>query len=250
MSNKERLETIISNVCNDKLEGLYLPLALEMAQSLQVREEQELEDTDLEMISSGVVYAASVHLSLTEGLVVDDEAIANAFSVTIPQMEDMANHLFQLESLLGASEEELDLMEQEETPVVTEEVAVEDDLKEDSSLTINRFAVTLTPKQLFVDFLNRMEVSETPLHIEHFRNQSSVYLIDDSEDVHLGAPENFLASHAEKMVQMELTKEFVDAKYWPTNMDIDHLLSWFDYSISIMVTDLHAPHPLLHDVEA
>ncbi|MCT4674000.1 MAG: hypothetical protein ACPGSG_05395 [Prolixibacteraceae bacterium] len=255
MSNKERLEETITSVCKEKFSGNYLPLAIDMAGSLQINESEALEVHDLEMIAAGVVYAASVHLSLTEGTMMEDEAISMAFNVSIDQMEEMANHLFQLESLLGANEEELSLMEQEQE----QEVVVEEKQEEESKTltnmdalepsTVNRFAVTLTPKQLFIDFLNRMEVSETPLYLEHFRNQSSVYLIDDKEDVHLGAPEHFLAAHAEKMVQMELTKEFVDSKYWPSNIETDLLLSWFDFSISIMVTDLHAPAALKHDVE-
>ncbi|QZE13615.1 hypothetical protein K4L44_13695 [Halosquirtibacter laminarini] len=248
MSNKKQLECIIVDKCNTSLDGKYLPLATQMADTLQIREDEILSDKDFEMIASGVVYAASIHLSLTEGLMIDDEEIAMAFGISIPQMEEMANHLFQLESLLGASDAEMDRMETEVD--LPKETKVEDpEILSSGPLTINRFAVTLTPKQLFVDFLNRMEVSETPLHMEHFRNQSSVYLIDDKEDVHLGAPELFLAPHAENMVQMELTKEFVDSKYWPTGIDMDHLLSWFDYSISIMVTDLHAPNALIHDIE-
>ncbi|OAZ05332.1 hypothetical protein [Flavobacterium succinicans] len=105
---------------------------------------------------------------------------------------------------------------------------------------LNRSAITITPKQPFVDWANAL-APEFPMKISVL-GESHTYLTNpDFEDA-----EKHLKKYFKQIFIEELDSIWTDEQDWPQKRDFKTFCEWFSFEISDWVQDL-STKPLFDD---
>jgi len=108
----------------------------------------------------------------------------------------------------------------------------EDDLTNNDSGYIERYAIIVKPKQAFHLWLEQLPNLEIDLDLE--LNQPSVYLIDDQyQDLNKWLKKNY-----DTIFQIELEDWSEYKKYWPRNRNYKSFMQWFTVEASFLVYDM------------
>jgi hypothetical protein len=103
---------------------------------------------------------------------------------------------------------------------------------------INRFAITLVPKDAFTNWLNEV-LDEEDLDIESLLDQGfQTFLLpvfDDDCDEELAT---YIETCSKDMIAAQLMAWEVDEAEWPEELNVDLLNEWFMLDFSDLVLDL------------
>ena len=101
---------------------------------------------------------------------------------------------------------------------------------------IDRAALTIIPKQPYVEWANHVDNQEPKLSLESEDVEHTVYLIDDvANDRGVTAA---LKKHYAEIFEEELVAWMQDEKTWPPNRDYRMFREWFEVKVSSVVMDL------------
>ncbi len=98
---------------------------------------------------------------------------------------------------------------------------------------INRIAITITPKQAFVDWLQKIEGNTL---FPHKIEDDNIYLLeekDTNEEI-----ESYLRKNFDKIFVEELRLWYEDEKSWPANRNYKMFREWFSVAYTAAVYDL------------
>jgi hypothetical protein len=97
---------------------------------------------------------------------------------------------------------------------------------------LNRSAITITPKQPFVDWANAL-TPELPMQLDVL-GESHTYLTNPDFD----NAEKHLKKYFKQVFEEELEAIWTDENDWPQKRDFQTFCLWFDFEISDWVQDL------------
>jgi hypothetical protein len=112
---------------------------------------------------------------------------------------------------------------------------------------INRAALTVIPKQLFIDWVSLHDSAATPLAVNDLRDEVTVYLVDEvliEADV-----AKALKRHYAAIFEQELAAWYSDKRRWPQQRDLRTFKRWFDVKVSSVVIDLSDHHLAVEEFE-
>lgn len=98
--------------------------------------------------------------------------------------------------------------------------------------TLNRSAITIKPKQPFVDWANKV-IPELPTEL-NVLGESKTYLTNPDFD----NAEKHIKKYFKQIFEEELEGTWLNENDWPINRDFKTFCEWFDFEISDLVTDL------------
>ena len=101
---------------------------------------------------------------------------------------------------------------------------------------VNRAALTVIPKQPYVDWANSVDEEEPKLSLNSPYLEYTVYLIGNVANDQDVAAE--LKKHYAEIFQEELVAWMQEEKTWPEKRDYETFREWFDVKVSSMVIDL------------
>lgn len=97
---------------------------------------------------------------------------------------------------------------------------------------INRSAITILHKQLFIQWHNAL-CPDMPMH-ENMLGEAKTYLVkEDFEDA-----QKLIKKHYKQIFELELEGIWTDENDWPQNRNWKLFNEWFHYEISDFVIDL------------
>jgi len=102
---------------------------------------------------------------------------------------------------------------------------------------VKRTAVTVIPKQPFVNWANSVDDS----HVKFGDNpapEHTIYLVEDIADYVVDTVE-IIRPHFEFIFEEELVSWHRLVSDWPAKRDLDTFLEWFEVEIHSLVLDLH-----------
>lgn len=97
---------------------------------------------------------------------------------------------------------------------------------------LNRSAITITPKQPFVDWANAL-TPELPMEINDLVESHTYLTNPDFEDA-----EKHLKKYFKQIFIEELDGIWTDEQDWPQKRDFKTFCEWFSFEISDWVQDL------------
>ena len=101
---------------------------------------------------------------------------------------------------------------------------------------INRTALTVKPKQPFIDWANSLDDDGPKLNINDPHYEPTVYLIDEAIDDR--ALSRILSRHYSQIFENELAGWHLVVEDWPEKRDGRTFKKWFEVTVSTMVLDL------------
>lgn len=110
--------------------------------------------------------------------------------------------------------------------------------------TINRSALVVTPKQLFLDWLHSVDPSSYDLTLHDLTLEPTIYLIPERD-----TPKEIdqaLHERCEEIFEEQLAGWFKDVTTWPSDRGFDVFCRWFDYQHHSMLIDL-CDDPLIRE---
>lgn len=100
----------------------------------------------------------------------------------------------------------------------------------------NRAALTVIPKQPYIDWANSLDELEPKLDINDPHYEFTVYLVDEVADE--AAVARALRRHYPYIFEHELVAWYRDEKDWPQQRDFRTFKAWFEVKVSSVVLDL------------
>lgn len=101
--------------------------------------------------------------------------------------------------------------------------------------TVNRVAITMIPKETFINFLNKVFPANTTTLESAYSEGFQVYLVPNFSD------EQKANAYLKRIAPMVLEKEFeswkIPKESWPEKLTIDVLLDFFEYDASVGLFD-------------
>lgn len=96
---------------------------------------------------------------------------------------------------------------------------------------LNRFALTLRPREPFLGWVNGHPQGKLPLvhTLEHIREDPTVYLIQDCETVDEGR--QWVYGEFEFFFKEQLEAWWTDEESWPKNRTLEMFKEWFDIEV-------------------
>ena len=101
---------------------------------------------------------------------------------------------------------------------------------------INRAALTIIPRQPYVEWANRVDDEEPKMNLDDPQDEYTFYLIDNVANER--GVTAWLRKHFAEIFEEELAAWMQDEKTWPPNRDYRMFREWFDVQVSSMVIDL------------
>lgn len=101
---------------------------------------------------------------------------------------------------------------------------------------INRTALTVIPKQLYINWANTLDDDGPKLDINAPYYEPTVYLIDEVADD--AVLTRALRRHYAQIFEHELANWHLVEKDWPHKRDFQTFKDWFDVKVSTVVLDL------------
>jgi hypothetical protein len=115
-----------------------------------------------------------------------------------------------------------------------------------SMYSLNRWLITVTPKQPFIDWVNRND-PEHQLSAEEVREDPTGYLVP--EYVYLSDREKVIEECYDLLFEEELYAWYTDETMWPQQRDLKMFREWFEVNFQSLVFDL-VPEIPLYDLGA
>jgi len=101
---------------------------------------------------------------------------------------------------------------------------------------VNRAAITVKPKQPYIDWANALDDDGPKLTDEHLPERA-VYLIDDIDDF-LGEKEAIIKRYFGEIFEQELVAWHRVESEWPANRNFATFMEWFEVEVHSMILDL------------
>ncbi len=101
---------------------------------------------------------------------------------------------------------------------------------------LNRTAVTIIPRQPYIDWANSIDDNWPKYDLDEPDNEYTVYLIDETGDN--TAARRIVQRHCAFIFEYELAAWCVDEDTWPPKRDWRTFKQWFEVQINSMVIDL------------
>ncbi len=101
---------------------------------------------------------------------------------------------------------------------------------------VNRGAIVLRPKKLFLDWVNSTDGDGLVLTLDEVSRDSTAYLtpqIEDDDELR-----EFLEQHYPLLFEQELVGWYQDEDAWPAKRDFPTFMEWFDIEFHSLVLDL------------
>jgi hypothetical protein len=105
---------------------------------------------------------------------------------------------------------------------------------------VNRAALTVIPKQAYVDWANTVFKSEPQLDANDPHQEYTVYLINEVDDE--AGITRAIRRHYPYIFEQELAAWCGDTRAWPQRRDYRAFKNWFDVKVSSVVLDLSKHH--------
>ncbi len=115
---------------------------------------------------------------------------------------------------------------------------------EDIRLTLNRSAIVVKPKQLFLDWLHAADSTSSDLTLQELLLEPAIYLIPECDTPEEAA--DVLHELCEEIFVEQLAGWFNDTTTWPPDRSFDVFCCWFDYQHHSMLIDL-CDEPLIRE---
>ena len=100
---------------------------------------------------------------------------------------------------------------------------------------VKRSAITLKPKQPYLDWANRLD--DGPKIGTGISSETSIYLLEDVSEFEVDL-EALLKPYFKEIFEEELESWHRVKADWPTTRDLATFLVWFDVEVHSMVFDL------------
>jgi hypothetical protein len=110
--------------------------------------------------------------------------------------------------------------------------------------TINRSAIVVTPGQLFLDWLHRVDPTSVHLTLADVRQEPTIYLLPECESEEQGL--EYLREIVSVIFEEQLNDWYREPSAWPTERDLRAFRRWFECSFHSMIVDL-CDDPLEHE---
>lgn len=111
--------------------------------------------------------------------------------------------------------------------------------------TLNRTALTVTPKQPYIQWANTLDDDGPKLDIDAPHYEPTVYLIDEVTDD--AALAGALRRHSPQIFENELANWHLLREDWPQKRDWRTFKDWFEVKVSTIVLDLSRRHLALEE---
>jgi hypothetical protein len=102
--------------------------------------------------------------------------------------------------------------------------------------TLNRSAVVVKPKQLFLDWLHAADPTSHNLSLRHLTLEPTIYLLPECDT--RAELEDALRERCEEIFIEQLAGWFNDEAMWPQDLGFETFCRWFDFQHHSMVVDL------------
>ena len=102
---------------------------------------------------------------------------------------------------------------------------------------VRRAAVTVTPKQPYIDWANALDEGGVKIG-EDFEPEKSVYLIGDVSGVIPFDRDVIVRPYFKAIFEEELNSWHRREREWPSGRTYETFLEWFDVEVHSMVLDL------------
>jgi hypothetical protein len=100
---------------------------------------------------------------------------------------------------------------------------------------VNRSAIVVLPGKLFLDWLHRVDPTSGHLTLADLRREPSIYLLPESDDD--ATQREDLAHACTKIFEDQLDGWYRDVLVWPTCLDMETFVAWFEFSVHSMLID-------------
>lgn len=114
------------------------------------------------------------------------------------------------------------------------------------TVTVNRSAIVVKPRQPFLDWLHAADPTSGKLTLQELTQDPTVYLIpecDTDEDV-----ADILRELCEEIFVEQLAAWFTDTTTWPQDLSFEVFCRWFEYQHHSMLVDL-SEEPLIREFD-
>ncbi len=101
---------------------------------------------------------------------------------------------------------------------------------------VNRAAITVTPKQPYIDWANSLDDDGPRIEQDHLPERN-VYLVADMGDYSVDT-ESVIKRYYRKIFEHELNAWHRVESDWPQERDLAAFMQWFDAEVHSMVLDL------------
>lgn len=101
---------------------------------------------------------------------------------------------------------------------------------------INRVAVTVRPRQPFLDWVRNHPQPDARVTLEELRTDNPVYLIPNPEDG--DSVEAWVTANFDLFFVEALNGWHMDERYWPGDRTVKMFRDWFDVTVDSEVIDL------------
>ncbi|MCP5003374.1 MAG: hypothetical protein GY941_05395 [Planctomycetes bacterium] len=112
---------------------------------------------------------------------------------------------------------------------------------------VNRTALTVIPKQPFIDWANSLDDDGPKLKVNDPNYEPTVYLID--EVIGDAALNRIMRRYYPQIFENELAGWHLVVEDWPKKRDSRTFRKWFDVTVSTVVLDLSQHHIALEDYD-
>ena len=102
---------------------------------------------------------------------------------------------------------------------------------------VNRAAISVRPKQPYIDWANALDHDGPRMTIDHLPERS-IYLVEDIAD-YLVDVESVVKRYFREIFQHELRAWHRIENDWPKNRDFVTFMEWFEIEVHSMVLDIH-----------
>jgi hypothetical protein len=102
---------------------------------------------------------------------------------------------------------------------------------------VKRAAITVTPKQPYIDWANSLDEEGVKIG-EDFESEKSVYLIGDVSDVIPFDRDVIVRPYFKVIFEEELNSWHRRESEWPASRTYETFLRWFEVEVHSMVLDL------------
>ena len=106
---------------------------------------------------------------------------------------------------------------------------------------VNRAAISVTPKEPFIDWVHSYDEGSARIAAEEIRESPHIYLVRDSD--YGDDPAKLIRKNFKVIFEEELNGWIIDESTWPAKRDLKTFKAWFEVKIHEIVFDMDdSPH--------
>jgi hypothetical protein len=110
--------------------------------------------------------------------------------------------------------------------------------------TINRSAIVVTPGQLFLNWLHRVDPTSAHLTLADLTQEPTIYLLPECDNQEQAL--EYLGEISSDIFEEQLNGWYRVPSAWPTERDLSVFQRWFECSFHSMIIDL-CDEPMEHE---